>query len=45
MQQVSVAVLVALALLQLARLQVGAQETEDHSTNSELRVHYSSKLY
>jgi len=39
MQQVLVAVLVALALLQPVRSQVGAQETEDnHSINSELRV-------
>ena len=41
MQQVLVAVLVALALLQLVRPQVGAQETEDnHSTNSECGVSY-----
>jgi len=39
MQQVLVAVLVALALLQLVRPQVGAQEIEDnHSTNSECGV-------
>ena len=39
MQQVLVAVLVALTLLQPVRPQEGAQETEDnHSTNSELRV-------
>ena len=37
MQRVLVAVLVALALLQPVRPQVGAQETEDnHSTSSEL---------
>ena len=40
MQQVLVAVLVALALLQPVRPQVGAQETEDnHSTNSGFDVH------
>ena len=42
MQQVLVAVLVALTLLQPVRPQEGAQETEDNrSTNSELRVLYA----
>ena len=42
MQQVLVAVLVVLTLLQPVRPQEGAQETEDnHSTNSELRVLYA----